>query len=91
MSSLTRKAQQIAGRIVALFVTSALAMITGSSVINATTNSNITVLQSAALAGFSAIAQVVERLARASMDGNLTWAEIDEAFSSPANKKDKPE
>jgi len=38
------------------------------------------VWKSALLAGFAAVAQVVERLARASLDGNLTREEINQAF-----------
>ena len=44
-------------------------------------------VKAAALAGFAAVAQVVERLARASLDGKLTSAEINEAFLGKA----KPE
>lgn len=74
------KFTDIAGRIVATFLSSALAIVGGSSVLNAFTTSDISVLQSAALAGIAACAQVIERLARASLDGNLTKEEINEAF-----------
>jgi hypothetical protein len=40
------------------------------------------------IAGFSAVAQVVERLARASVDGKLTTQEINEAFV-PRGKETK--
>jgi hypothetical protein len=84
MNNLLIKAGKITQRIVALFLTSALGIITGSSVINSVTDTDITILQSAALAGFAAVAQVAERLARASVDGTLTTKEINEAFGGKA-------
>lgn len=81
MNNLLLKAGQIMQRIVALFMTSALGIITGSSIINSVTDTDITIIQSAALAGFASVAQVAERLARASLDGKLTAAEINEAFA----------
>ena len=56
-------------------------IITGSSIINSVTDTDITIIQSAALAGFASVAQVAERLARSSLDGKLTAAEINEAFA----------
>lgn len=43
------------------------------------------------LAGISACVTVIERLARASVDGNLTTAEINEAFTgvTPPAKNDQ--
>lgn len=81
MNQFIGKATQIAQRIVALFMTSALGIITGSSIINSVTETQITIWQSAALAGFASVAQVAERLARSSLDGKLTAAEINEAFA----------
>jgi len=81
MNNLLLKAGQITQRIVALFMTSALGIITGSSIINSVTDTDITIIQSAALAGFASVAQVAERLARSSLDGKLTAAEINEAFA----------
>lgn len=77
-----KKLQDIFGRIVATFLTSALGIIGGASLLG-----DISMLKAAALAGFAAVAQVVERLARASLDGKLTMAEINEAFTGKA----KPE
>ncbi len=80
-----KKAQQIGQRIVSLFLANALAIVTGSAIIG-----GIPVWKAAALAGFTAVAQVVERLARASVDGNLTADEINHAFGGkkkPAKKK----
>lgn len=76
MSKLT----DIVGRIVATFLTSALGIIGGSSVLNAFTKQDISVLQSAGLAGLAACAHVIQRLAEASLDGKLTKEEINEAF-----------
>jgi hypothetical protein len=70
-----KKFIDIAGRIVATFLTSALGIIGGATVLG-----GIPVWKSALLAGFAAVAQVVERLARASLDGQLTKEEINEAF-----------
>ena len=70
-----KKARAIAQRIVSLFLANALAIITGSALIG-----GIPVWKAGALAGFTAVAQVVERLARFSIDGTLTAEEISEAF-----------
>lgn len=81
------KFKDIGGRIAALFVSSALGIITGSAIIAPA----LEVWKSAALAGFVAVAGVVEKLAKASIDGKLTKEEIDNAFalrdSSPKPKK----
>lgn len=81
------KFKDIGGRIAALFVSSALGIITGSAIIAP----ELEVWKSAALAGFVAVAGVVEKLAKASIDGKLTKEEIDNAFalrdSSPKPKK----
>jgi hypothetical protein len=77
-----KKIQDLAQRIMALFLSSALAIITGSALIG-----GIPVWKSAALAGFTAIAKVVESLAKASIDGTLTKSEIDGAFGGSTAKK----
>ena len=77
----------IANRIVATFLTSALSIVGGSSVLNAFTDNDISLIQSACLAGVAACAQVIERLAKASLDGALTYTEINEAFL-PTKKDD---
>ena len=82
-----KKFISIANRIVATFLTSALSIVGGSSVLNAFTETDISLLQSACLAGVAACAQVIERLAKASLDGALTYTEINEAFL-PSNKDD---
>jgi hypothetical protein len=74
-------AKDIAGRMVALFLVSSLGIITGSSVINAINpEQQMPLWYAAALAGFTAIANVVTKLAQASLDGKLSAEEVDEAF-----------
>lgn len=73
--------KDVVGRMIALFLVSSLGIITGSSVINAINPEQAMPLwYSAALAGFTAIANVVTKLAQASLDGKLTQDEVDEAF-----------
>lgn len=71
-----KKTQEVLQRIVALFMSSALGIITGSAIIAP----ELEVWKSACLAGFVAVAGVVEKLAKASIDGTLTRDEIDQAF-----------
>ena len=81
-----KKVQDIAQRLVALFMANALAIITGSAIVG-----GIPVWKAASLAGFTAVAQVAEKLAKASVDGTLTTQEISDAFGGKgkpvANKK----
>lgn len=70
------KTLDICQRLVSLFVATALPAITGGALIG------VSVVKSALMAGFLATAQVVQRLAAASVDGTLTAAEIRDAFSS---------
>jgi len=76
----------IVQRIISTFVVNAMAIIGGASIIG-----GIPVAKSAMLAGISACVTVIERLARASVDGNLTTAEINEAFTgvTPPAKNDQ--
>jgi len=71
-----KKFQDVAGRIVAVFLSSALAIVGGSAVIAP----ELPIYKSAILAGFAAVATVVQRLAQASLDGNLSMEEINDAF-----------
>jgi hypothetical protein len=73
-----KKAQDIGGRIMAVFLSSALAIVGGSAVIAP----ELEIWKSAVLAGFAAVATVVQKLAQASLDGNLTLDEINEAFGA---------
>jgi len=76
-----KKAQDIAQRLTALFMANALAIITGSAIVG-----GIPVWKAAALAGFTAVAQVAEKLARASVDGSLSTQEISDAFGGNGKK-----
>ena len=73
-----KKFQDVAGRIVAVFLSSALAIVGGSAVIAP----ELPIYKSAILAGFAAVATVVQKLAQASLDGNLTMEEINDAFGA---------
>ena len=77
-----KKAQDVAGRIIALFLTNALGVITGASVIAP----ELELWKAAALAGAVSVFKVVESLARASVDGKLTMDEIDAAFGATPAK-----
>ena len=69
--------KNISLRIGAVFAYSAMAIIGGSSIVG-----GIPVWKAAVLAGISATAQVIERLARAyADDGHLDIDEINEAFA----------
>lgn len=73
-------------RIISTFIVNAMAIIGGASIIG-----GIPVAKSAMLAGISAVVTVIERLARASVDGNLTTAEINAAFTGvvPVEKNEQ--
>ena len=73
-----KKFQDVGGRIVAVFLSSALAIVGGSAVIAP----ELELWKSAVLAGFAAVAPVVQKLAQASLDGNLSMEEINEAFGA---------
>lgn len=74
-------AKDVLGRMIALFLVSSLGIITGSSVINAINpEQSMPLWYAAALAGFTAVANVITKLAQASLDGALTQDEVDEAF-----------
>lgn len=82
-------AKDIAGRIVALFLVSSLGIITGSSVINAINpEQSMPLWYAAALAGFTAIADVVSKLARLSLDGTLSQQDVDVAFGVKAETRE---
>jgi hypothetical protein len=61
-------------RLFSLFLANALPAVTGGAVIG------VSVAKSAMLAGFMACVQVIQKLASASTDGELTKEEIQEAF-----------
>lgn len=78
-----KKAATIIQRILSTFVVNAMAIIGGSALIG-----GISVAKSALLAGVAACVTVIERLARASMDGMLTYDEINDAFLGMAPEED---
>ena len=77
-----KKVQDIGGRIVALFLTNALGVITGAAVIAP----DLEVWKSACIAGAVSVFKVVESLAKASIDGTLSKEEIDAAFGATPKK-----
>jgi hypothetical protein len=85
MNALSKKIADVGQRILATFVVSALGIIGGSAILAP----DISVVQAALLAGFASCAQVIERIARASLDGSLTAEEIDEAFSLDDEEDDE--
>jgi len=79
-------AVSIIQRIISTFIVNAMAIIGGASIIG-----GIPVAKSAMLAGISAVVTVIERLARASVDGNLTTAEINAAFTGVVPEEKNPQ
>lgn len=77
-----KKAADIGGRIVALFLTNALGVITGAALVAP----EIEIWESALIAGAVSVFKVVESLARASIDGELSAEEIDAAFGATPAK-----
>jgi hypothetical protein len=77
-----KKVVDIGGRIVALFLTNALGVITGAAIVAP----EIQIWESALIAGAVSVFKVVEQLAKASIDGDLTADEIDAAFGATPAK-----
>jgi hypothetical protein len=74
-------AKDVAGRIVALFLVSSLGIITGSSIINSVNPEVAMPLwYAAALAGFTAVADVISKMARLALDGSISKEDVDLAF-----------
>jgi hypothetical protein len=73
-NKVTAKFLDLGQRLFSLFIASALPAITGGAVIG------VSVAKSALIAGFMAVAGVLQKLAAASTDGELTKEEIAEAF-----------
>lgn len=78
--------KDVAVRLVALFVSSALGIITGSAVIQAFTETTVPIWFQAMQAGGASVALVVYDLAKALNDGKLTQEEIDAAFGIDRSK-----
>lgn len=81
---MAKRKKQIAWRILAVFGYSAMSIVGGASIIG-----GIPVWKAAMLAGISACAQVIEKLARAyADDGVITDEELNAAFTSAGKEKD---
>jgi len=81
MNSAIAKTLDLAQRLVSLFIASALPIITGGAILG------VDVVKSAGVAGLTALFGVVQKLATASVDGELTSEEISAAFGTKAKKK----
>ena len=68
--------KDVIGRMIALFLTSAAGVITGAAALAP----ELSMGKAAAIAGVSACISVLQKLASASLDGNLTKDEVDAAF-----------
>jgi hypothetical protein len=82
MNSAIAKTLDLGQRLVSLFIASALPIITGGAILG------VDVIKSAGVAGLTALFGVVQKLAAASVDGELTAEEISAAFGT-AKKKAK--
>ena len=68
-------------RLISLFIASALPIITGGAILG------VDVVKSAGVAGLTALFGVVQKLAAASVDGELSSEEISAAFGTKSSKK----
>lgn len=68
--------KDVIGRMVALFLTSAAGVITGAAALAP----ELSMAKACGVAGVSACIVVLQKLAAASLDGNLTKDEVDAAF-----------
>ena len=74
------KAFDLGQRLFSLFLARALPAVTGGAIIG------VSVAKAAILAGAMAVLEVVQKLASASTDGELTSDEVREAFSNGKKK-----
>ena len=81
MNSAIAKALDLGQRLISLFIASALPIITGGAILG------VDVVKSAGVAGLTALFGVVQKLATASVDGELTSEEISAAFGTKTKKK----
>ena len=81
MNSMIAKTLDLTQRLVSLFIASALPTITGGAILG------VDVVKSAGVAGLTALFGVVQKLAAASVDGELTSEEISAAFGTKTKKK----
>ena len=75
------KGLDLGQRLFSLFLSRALPAVTGGALIG------VSVAKAAILAGAMAVLEVVQKLAAASTDGELTTDEIKESFSNGKSKK----
>lgn len=75
------KGLDLGQRLFSLFLARALPAVTGGALIG------VSVAKAAILAGAMAVLEVVQKLASASTDGELTTDEIKESFSNGKSKK----
>ena len=75
--------KDVVTRMVALFLTSAAGVITGAAVFAP----EVSVAKACLLAGCAACVQVLQKLAAASLDGNLSKDEVDAAFGIKAETR----
>ena len=82
-NAIIAKALDLGQRLFSLFLANALPAIAGGAVIG------VSVAKAAMLSGIMACVQVIQKLAAASVDGDLTADEIKEAFGNgkPVKKK----
>jgi len=80
-NSTVAKFLDLGQRLISLFLARALPAVTGGAVIG------VSVGKAAILAGTMAVLEVIQKLASASTDGELTSDEIAEAFGKNSRKK----
>ena len=81
MNNKIAKALDLGQRLISLFIASALPIITGGAILG------VDVVKSAGVAGLTALFGVVQKLATASVDGELSADEISAAFGTAKKKK----
>jgi len=81
MNNMIAKSLDLGQRLISLFIASALPIITGGAILG------VDVVKSAGVAGLTALFGVVQKLATASVDGELSSEEITAAFGTKSSKK----
>jgi hypothetical protein len=74
MNNMIAKSLDLVQRLISLFIASALPIVTGGAILG------VDVVKSAGVAGLTALFGVVQKLAAASVDGELSADEISKAF-----------
>jgi len=81
MNNMIAKSLDLGQRLISLFIASALPIITGGAILG------VDVVKSAGVAGLTALFGVVQKLAAASVDGELSSEESTAAFGTKSSKK----